>query len=131
MPPERILLCVDDAARRRAFADALGAAAELAVVGATAADELGVRAAAARQPDVVLVEALHAGVQGAKLVARLREVAPRVGVLAVAAGPDRPRTVLARSLAADRYVDPDVATARILEVVVRFADEWRRGQLAS
>ncbi len=131
MAPERILLCVDDPARRRAFAETLGAGADLAVVGTTAADESAVRAAAARQPDLILVEARHAGVEGAKLVARLRGAAPSAGLLAVAAGPDRPRTVLARALVADRYVDPHVAAARVFEVVVRFARERRHGRLAS
>jgi len=131
MPSERILLCVDDAARRRLYGAALLASPDLDVVAATAADEAGVRAAAARQPDAVLVDAARPGVEGAMLVARLRDVAPHAGVLAVAGTSDRPRTVLARPLTADRYVDPDVAIAGLLEVLVEFLRDRRGGRVAS
>lgn len=128
---ERILLCIDDGARRRMFAAALAPSPDLEVVGSGAADDSGIRAAAARQPDVILVEASRPGLDGAKLVARLRAVAPGAGVLAVARQDDRPRTVIARSLAADRYVDPDVATAGLLDVLLEFARDRRASRIAS
>jgi len=131
MSTERILLCIDDVTRRRLFTAALADSTEVVVVGSGPADESGVRAAAARQPDVVLVEASRPGVQDAKLVGRLRSVAPRAGVLAVAGQEDRPRTVLARWLTADRYVDPDVATAGLLDVLLEFARDRRAGRVAS
>ena len=56
---------MDDAARRRMFQARALAATELDVVGAAATDDEGVRAAAARQPDVVLVRAARPGVEGA------------------------------------------------------------------
>jgi DNA-binding NarL/FixJ family response regulator len=131
MDADRILLCIDDAARRRTFGAALAASPDVVVVAASAADESGVRAAAARQPDIVLVEASRPGLDGAKLVGRLRAVAPRAGIVAVAEAQDRPRTVVARALVADRYVDPDVATAGLLEVLMDFVAERRRGRVAS
>jgi DNA-binding NarL/FixJ family response regulator len=131
MDAERILLCIDDGARRRLFAAALAPSSDLEVVGAGAADESGVRAAAARQPDVILVEAARPGLEGAKLVGRLRAVAPAAAVLAVALQDDRPRTVIARGLVADRYVDPDVATAGLLDVLLEFVRDRRAGRIAS
>jgi DNA-binding NarL/FixJ family response regulator len=131
MNATRILLCIDDGARRRLFAAALAPSADVEVVGAGAADESGIRAAAARQPDVILVEAARPGLDGAKLVGRLRAVAPRAGLLAVALQDDRPRTVVARGLAADRYVDPDVATAGLLDVLLEFVHDRRAGRIAS
>jgi DNA-binding NarL/FixJ family response regulator len=128
---ERILLCIDDPSRRRLFGAALGAARDVVVVGACAADESGVRAAAARQPGVILVESARPGLEGAKLVGRLRGVAPKAGLLAVAAAVDRPRTVLARSLAADRYVAPDVAAAGLLDVLSEFLRDRHGGRVAS
>ena len=128
--PHLILVCVDDTARRRLFAAALEASSRVSVVGAVAADDSAIRTAAARQPDVVLVEARRAGLDGAKLVGRLRAVAPRAGLLAIAATHDRPRTVIARSLSADVYVDPDVATADLLGVLVDFARRRRQGALS-
>jgi DNA-binding NarL/FixJ family response regulator len=131
MDATRILLCIDDGARRRLFAAALAPSSDLEVVGAGAADESGVRAAAARQPDVILVEAARPGLEGAKLVGRLRAVAPAAAVLAVALQDDRPRTVIARGLVADRYVDPDVATAGLLDVLLEFVRDRRAGRIAS
>jgi DNA-binding NarL/FixJ family response regulator len=131
MDAERILLCIDDGARRRLFSAALAPSTDLEVVGAGGADEAGIRAAAARQPDVILVEAARPGLDGAKLVGRLRAVAPRAGLLAVALQDDRPRTVVARGLAADRYVDPDVATAGLLDVLLEFVHDRRAGRIAS
>jgi DNA-binding NarL/FixJ family response regulator len=124
---ERILICIDDGARRRLFRGALSAAPGIEVVGATTADTAAVRAAAARQPDLVLLQATRSSVEGAKLIGRLRSVAPHAGVVALAADEDRPRSIAARSLTADRYVDPDAAITAVLGVVVSFARERRAG----
>lgn len=131
MDARRILLCIDDGTRRRLFAAALAPSSDIEVVATGAADESGIRAAAARQPDVILVEAARPGLDGAKVVGRLRAVAPRAAVLAVALHDDRPRTMLARGLAADRYVDPDVSTARLLDVLLEFVRDLREGRSAS
>ena len=123
MTDERILICIDDDARRRLFRAALSSAPGIEVVGAVTADAAAVRAAAARQPDLVLLEAARPDVEGAKRIARLRAVAPRAGVIALASAEHRPRSIAARSLTADRYVDPDAAMTAVLHVVVAFARE--------
>jgi DNA-binding NarL/FixJ family response regulator len=128
---ERILVCMDDGARRRLFRAALSAAPGIEVVGSATADTAAVRAAAARQPDLVLLEARRPAVEGAKLIGRLRSVAPLAGVIAIAAAGDRPRSIAARSLTADRYVDPDAAITAVLHIVVGFAREHRSGLAAS
>lgn len=122
---------MDDGARKRTFRAALTEATEVELLGAAAADEGGVRAVAARQPDLVLVEASRPAVEGAKFVGRLRAVAPRVAVIAVASAEDRPRSLVARTLAADCYVDPDVATADLIGVLVDFARDWRKARAAA
>jgi DNA-binding NarL/FixJ family response regulator len=130
MTEDRILICIDDDDRRRLFRAALSSAPGIEVVGTTTADTAAVRSAAARQPDLVLLEAARPGVEGAKLIGRLRAVAPLAGVIAVA--PEhRPRSIAARTLAADRYVDPDAAIAAVLQVVVGFASERNGGLTAS
>jgi hypothetical protein len=43
----------------------------------------------------------------------------------VAAPEDRPRSLVARGLTADRYVDPDVATVDLLGMVVTLLDDRR------
>src|SRR4051812_47683111 len=106
---ERVLICVDDGARRRLFRAALSGLPGLEIVGTVEAGAAAVRAAAARQPDLVLLEASRPGVEGAKLVGRLRSVAPQAGLISVAAPGDRPRSIAARSLTADRYVDVDIS----------------------
>ena len=131
MTEDRILICIDDGARRRLFRAALSTAPGIEIVGTATADTAAVRAAAARQPDVVLLEAARPGVEGAKLIGRLRAVAPAAGVIAIAAPEDRPRSIAARSLTADRYVDPDAAITAVLHVVVGFAREHRAGLAAS
>jgi DNA-binding NarL/FixJ family response regulator len=130
MTEGRILICIDDDDRRRLFRAALSSAPGIEVVGTTTADTAAVRSAAARQPDLVLLEAARPGVEGAKLIGRLRAVAPLAGVIAVA--PEhRPRSIAARTLTADRYVDPDAAIAAVLQVVVGFASERNGGLTAS
>jgi DNA-binding NarL/FixJ family response regulator len=130
MTEDRILICIDDGDRRRLFRAALSSAPGIEVVGTTTADTAAVRSAAARQPDLVLLEAARPGVEGAKLIGRLRAVAPLAGVIAVA--PEhRPRSIAARTLTADRYVDPDAAIAAVLQVVVGFASERNGGLTAS
>lgn len=131
MPPARILLCIDDPAQRRLQEAVVGTSSELVVVAACTADESAVRAAAARQPDIVVIDSARPGLEGAKLVARLRRAAPSAGVLAVAAPEDRPRSVLARSLAADRYVDPEAAARGLLAVLLEFVREHPGGVVAS
>ena len=128
---DRILVCVDHADRRARFASALEAAPDFVVVGATTADTAGVLAAAGRQPAAIVIESARPGLEGAKFVARLRAVAPSACLLAVAAAGDRPRTVLARSLAADRYVEPDTAMPDLLEALAELLSEHRAGHLAS
>jgi len=128
---DRVLICIDDGARRRLFRAALSTVPGLEVVGTTAADTRAVRAAAARQPDLVLLEAARPGVEGAKLVGRLRSVSPAAGVICLAAAVDRPRSIAARSLTADRYVDPDVAISALLDLVVEFARAHRAERDAS
>ncbi len=129
--PERILIGVDDGARRRLFGAALETLAGVELVGSGPAGEGTLRMAAARRPDIVLLEAARPAVEGAKLVARLREVAPWAGVIALVSGEDRPRSFAARALRPDRYVDPDVATAALRDVVAEFARERRRDIAAS
>jgi DNA-binding NarL/FixJ family response regulator len=107
------------------FRAALLAATELEVVGATGTDDGGVRAAAAHRPDLILVVAARPDVEGAKFVGRVRAVAPGTAVVAVAAPEDRPRSLVARGLTADRYVDPDVATVDLLGMVVTLLDDRR------
>jgi DNA-binding NarL/FixJ family response regulator len=128
---DRLLICIDDDARRRLFRAALSSAPGIEVVGAVTADTAAVRAAAARQPDLVLVEAARPGVEGAKLIGRLRAVAPHAGVIALASAEHRPRSIAARLLTADRYVDPDAAIIAVLHLVVGFAREHRAGLPAS
>jgi DNA-binding NarL/FixJ family response regulator len=128
---ERILICIDDDARRRLFRAALSSVPLIEVVGAVTADTAAVRAAAARQPDLVLLEAARPGVEGAKLIGRLRAVAPHAGVIALASAEHRPRSIMARSLTADRYVDPDAAVTDVLDAVVAFAREHRADLPAS
>lgn len=127
----RILLCIDDPARRSRWQAAVGASSGLVVVGVSPADDSAVLAAAARRPDVIVVDSDRPGLEGAKLVGRLRSASPRVGVLAVAAPADRPRTVLARSLAADRYVDPDVDVTGLIPRLLDFVSERPGGVVAS
>jgi DNA-binding NarL/FixJ family response regulator len=126
----RILICIDDGARRRLFRAALSTAPGVEVVGVAAADASAVRAAAARQPDVVLLEATRPAIEGAKLIGRLRNVAPRAGVIALAAAEHRPRSLAARSLTADRYVDPDAAITAVLHVVIGLARDRQAGSAA-
>ena len=126
----RVLLAVDEPGHRRLYLAALEAAG-LRVVEATAAGEPAVRAAAARQPEVVVVRAGRPGIEGAKVVGRLREVAPRACLIAVAAAEERPRTRLARRLVADRYVDPHEGPAALVEVLRDLVRERRSGTLAS
>jgi DNA-binding NarL/FixJ family response regulator len=128
---ERILLCMDGDASRRFLGAALSSAPGIEVAGAVPADESGVRAAAARQPDVVVLESSRAGVEGAKLVARLRAVAPGAGVIALAGAGDRPRSIAARALTADRYVEPGVPAAQLRDAVLEFTRERRRSGAAS
>jgi DNA-binding NarL/FixJ family response regulator len=128
---DRLLICIDDDARRRLFRAALSSAPGIEVVGAVTADTAAVRAAAARQPDLVLIEAARPGVEGAKLIGRLRAVAPHAGVIALASAEHRPRSIAARLLTADRYVDPDAAIIAVLHLVVGFAREHRAGLPAS
>jgi DNA-binding NarL/FixJ family response regulator len=117
MEMERVLVCVEAAPRRRQLAAALSACEELEVAGTIGTGDAAVRAVAARQPGIVLVECDGPVVEGAKLIARLRAVAPRAGIVAVAALADRPRTRLARSLTADRYVDPGEGAAQLVAAV--------------
>ncbi|MDX6697934.1 MAG: hypothetical protein QOE65_1331 [Solirubrobacteraceae bacterium] len=131
MATARILLCIDDADLRRLHQAAVGAASELVLVGVCPADDSATRAAAARQPDMIVVDSARPGVEGAKLVARLRGAAPRAGVLAVAAPADRPRTVIARSLSADVYVAPDEAATGLLPLLLEFVREHPGGVIAS
>jgi DNA-binding NarL/FixJ family response regulator len=131
MTKDRILICIDDGARRHLFRAALSSAPGIEVVGTATADTAAVRAAAARQPDLVLLEAARPGVEGAKLIGRLRAVAPLAGVIALAPPEHRPRSIAARTLAADRYVDPDAAIAAVLQVIVGFARERNGGLTAS
>jgi len=123
---ERILICIDDATRRRHLRAALSMAPGIEVIGTASADTAAVRAAAARQPDLVLLEAARPDVEGAKLIARLRAVAPHAGLIALASVEHRPRSIAARPLTADRYVDPDAAITAVLHAVVGFARERRR-----
>jgi DNA-binding NarL/FixJ family response regulator len=125
-----ILICIDDATRRRLFRAALSSVPGIKVVGTATADTAAVRAAAARQPNLVLVEAVRPDVEGAKLIGRLRAVAPHAGVIALASAEHRPRSIVARSLTADRYVDPDAAITDVLNLVVGFA-RVRGGGLAA
>ena len=46
-------------------------------------------------------------------------------MIAVAETQDRPRSLVARGLAADRYVDPDVATVDLLDLLATFLRERR------
>jgi DNA-binding NarL/FixJ family response regulator len=127
---QRILICIDDAARRRHVRAALSSEPGIEVAGTATADTAAVRAAAARQPDLVLVGAARPDVEGAKLIGRVRTVAPHAGVIALASAEDRPRSIAARPLTADRYVDPEAAITDVLHVVVGFARE-RHGLAAS
>jgi DNA-binding NarL/FixJ family response regulator len=131
MEVERVLVCVEAPPRRRRLAAALSACEDLEVAGTIGTGEAAVRAAAARQPGIVLVECDGPAVEGAKLIGRLRAVAPRAGIVAVAALVDRPRTRIARSLTADRYVDPGEAAATLASVVRRLAQARREARAAS
>ena len=113
------------------FRAALSSAPGIEVVGATTADTAAVRAAAARQPDLLLLEAARPGVEGAKLIGRLRAVAPLAGVIALTPPEHRPRSIAARSLTADRYVDPEAAILAVLHAVVGVARERSGGLTAS
>jgi DNA-binding NarL/FixJ family response regulator len=125
MEDERVLVCVDALPRRRWLVAALNACSGLEVVGTTGTGEAAVRMAAARQPGIVLVESDRPAIEEAKLIGRLRKVAPRAGVVAVAALADRPRTRMARALTADRYVAPGALAATLVASVRALARSRR------
>jgi DNA-binding NarL/FixJ family response regulator len=122
---------MDERARRREFASALADSPALEVVGATPADVNALRAVAGRQPDLVVLESALPGVDGAKFVGRLRAVAPRAGVIALAAPGDRPRSIVARRLAADRYADPEITPEGLSRLLAEWARERRERRTAS
>lgn len=121
MTAQSVLICVDDPQRRRLLAEAVAAAPGVEAVQAVAADEPAVRAAAAGQPALVLVEALRAWLDGAKVVGCVRSVAPGAAVVAVAPAHDRPRTFAARAMAADRYLEPGVEPSEAVEALCELA----------
>jgi DNA-binding NarL/FixJ family response regulator len=134
LPAAQVFLCVQRPELRRLLRALLAAYGEVETVGDADASEPAVRAVAVRQPDVVLVWSRDPGIATAKLVGRVRAVAPLTGVVAVAQADQRPRTLIARRLEADRYVDPALgpggAASAIVDLARERAEASSRGALS-
>jgi DNA-binding NarL/FixJ family response regulator len=105
--PATVLLCADRPDRRLLLVTVLEHEGLLTVVGRMSVTQDAAEVAAARHPEVVVVDSLDFPAEGARLVARLREMAPGAAIVAVSPGPARPASLLARPLSADRYLHPE------------------------
>ena len=131
--PISVLLCADRPDRRFPVVSALEREGRLNVIGRMSVSLDAVEVAAVRQPDAVVVESLDLPRMGARLVARLREAAPDAAIVAVSPAPARPDSLLARSLVADRYLQPEDGLEALRDAVLGLVggDGAGNGRLAA
>jgi DNA-binding NarL/FixJ family response regulator len=129
--PASVLLCADRPDRRFPLVSALERGGDLRVVGRMSLTLDAVEVAAVRQPDAVVVESLDFPVDGSRLVARLRYALPDAAIVAVAAQPARPQSLLARAVSADRYLRPEDGAEALREAVLGLVGGAVRGAEAA
>ena len=119
--PVRVLVVDDQALFREALVTLLGARPEVAVVGEAGDGQQALDRAAARQPDVVLMDLHMPVLDGIATTRRLRVEQPGVRVLALTTFDDDEDVFAALRAGALGYLLKDVSSDRLVEAVLSAA----------
>ena len=120
--PTPILLGMDSRSRRLRLAQLIDLHPDVRLLGEGPADLSCLRAAIARRPDVLVIAAAAGRAPAAaRLIARVRRSSPSTAVLALIAAEDRPISLLAGELSADRFLPEAAALDEVLRAVLDIA----------
>ncbi len=103
--PARVFLCDDVAEIRVLMRFTLEEDPELEVVGEAADGEAGVAGVLDTDAEVILLDLSMPGMDGLEAIGRLRERAPRAGIIVLSGFPAERLGVAALALGADRYLE--------------------------
>jgi DNA-binding NarL/FixJ family response regulator len=117
VPATRILVADDHAAFRAGLRALLATAGDLAVVGEAATGEQAVSAAAALQPDVVLMDVNMPGIDGVEATRRIVDATPHVAVLVLTMHDDDETVFAAIRAGARGYLLKGAQRAELLRAV--------------
>jgi DNA-binding NarL/FixJ family response regulator len=123
--PYTVYLCDDVADIRLLMRFALEEDADLRVVGEAADGVAGVQGVAETQPDVVLLDLSMPQLDGLEVIARLRDVAPGVGIVVFSGFAADRMGQVATDLGADRYLEKGEAIDVVRDTVREVARDRR------
>jgi DNA-binding NarL/FixJ family response regulator len=124
--PIRVLLADDQRVVREGLAMLLGLLPGIEVVGTAADGEEAVRLAAARAPDVVLMDLRMPRVDGVEATRRIADVRPQARVIALTTYADEPTVLNALRAGARGYLTKDAGAEEIEAAIMAVA----RGEAA-
>jgi DNA-binding NarL/FixJ family response regulator len=123
--PYRVFLCDDVADIRMLMRFALEEDPELVVVGEAEDGIAGVEGILQTNPDVVLLDLSMPGLDGLEVITRVREAAPRLGILVFSGFAAERMSVVATALGADGYLEKGQPLEHVREAVRQLARRLR------
>jgi DNA-binding NarL/FixJ family response regulator len=123
--PYTVYLCDDVADIRLLMRFALEEDPDLRVVGEAGDGVAGVQGVAETQPDVVLLDLSMPQLDGLEVIARLRDVAPGVGIVVFSGFAADRMGKIAVALGADRYLEKGEAIDDVRQAVREVAQARR------
>jgi DNA-binding NarL/FixJ family response regulator len=121
----RVFLCDDVPDIRMLMRFALEEDPSLNVVGEADDGVAAVEGIASMQPDIVLLDLSMPGLDGLEVIGRLREVAPRTGIIIFSGFAADRMSVVALDQGADRYLEKGEPLDTVRRVVLEVAEERR------
>jgi hypothetical protein len=129
--PTSLFLGMDSRSRRLRLAQLVGLQPDLRLLGDAATDRSCLRATIARRPELlVLAPAAGRASAAAHLIAGVRRGAPETMVLALIDAADRPVSLFAGELSADRFLAQAAPLGDVLGAVLDLARALRTAEAA-
>jgi DNA-binding NarL/FixJ family response regulator len=122
MEPIQVLICDDHASFRQGLRALLDTAPDLAVVGEAADGDAAVQAAAALQPDVILMDLNMPGANGVDATRRVLDTSPHLGIVVLTMVEDDDSVFAALQAGARGYLLKGARKADIVRAIRGVAD---------
>jgi DNA-binding NarL/FixJ family response regulator len=129
--PTSLYLGMDGRSRRLRLAQLVAIHPDLRVLGHAAVDSSCLRATIARRPDVlVLAPAAERAAVARHLITGVRRGSPETQILAIVDAEERPASLLAGEVSADRFLAEAASLDDVLRAVLDLARARRAGEIA-